>query len=149
MAAYHGKNATAFFHLTGGDAGGVTGYVAFDTITSWTYTLTADTADATGMSANGRLKVAGLAAGTASVTCVYDSSSLVQLDESDNAVYVANTSGIQIQLLRDGTDASKGLLSGAVLNGGPVQGQDIDGTPIITYNFILTGTPTGTTTAGS
>lgn len=147
--SYHGKNATAFYHLTGGAADGIAGYVEFAKIRSWTYTLTATTADATGMSANGRSKVAGLASGTASIECVYDSASLVQLDESDNNVYVQNSTGIQIQLLRDGTDASKGLLSGAVMTGGPALGQGIDGTPTITYNFILTGTPTGSVTAGS
>jgi hypothetical protein len=101
------------------------------------------------MAAHGRTAVPGIAAGTATITCVYDDATFAQIDETDNNLYVQNTSGIQIQLLRDGTDASKGLLSGAILNGGPAVSQDIDGTPTITYNFILTGTPTGTTTAGT
>jgi hypothetical protein len=148
MASYHGKNSTAFFHLTGGNADGSTGYVEFVNIRSWTCTLTAATADTTGMGANGRTQVAGLIGGTASVECGYDNATYVQLDESDNAVYTANSTGIQLQLLRDATDASKGYMGGVICTGVNVS-QSIDDIPIITYNFQWTGTVTSTTTAGT
>lgn len=148
MAAYHGKTAKAFFHLTGGNADGSTGYVQFTKIRSWTCTLTAGLADTTGMSANGRTQAAGIIGGTASVTCVYDGTKYLEIDESDNAAYVANTSGIQLQLLRDATDASKGYMGGVILTSVAVD-QSIDDTPIITYNFQWTGVVSATTTAGT
>lgn len=148
MANYHGKDSRAFFHLTGGNVDGSTGYVAFTDIRSWTCTLNAATADITGMSANGRTRVAGLKGGTCSVECVYDDATFIQIDETDNNTYVENTSGIQVQLLRTSADAAKGYMGGAILTSVNT-GTSIDDTPIVTYNFTWTGTVIGTTTAGT
>lgn len=142
MANYHGKNAKAYFKIGAGAES------LFDTIRSWTCTLNAATADGTGMSANGRTRVAGINEGTCSVECVYQDDAYIQLDESDNAVYEAGVTGIKIELLRTGANASKGYAGGAILTGVNV-GTAIDGTPIITYNFQWTGTVSGTTTAGT
>ena len=153
MAAYHGKNATAFFHPTGGHASGAdnnesNSYVKIDNVRSWTCTLNCATADTTGMAANGRLQAVGLKSGTASVECVYDGAVLVQLDESTNGTYVANTSGIQLQLLRTIYDADKGYMGGVILTSVDVS-TSIDGTPIVTYNFNWVGTVSATTTVGT
>jgi len=147
MAAsiYHGKTSEAHFSVNGGVA-----FTQFTTCRSWTVTLTAATADATGMAAanTGRINVAGIISGTAAVECVYDGTTYVQLDESDNATYVAGTSGIELDLLRDATDASFGYNGGAQCTGVNV-GVAIDGTPTVTYNFVWTGTVTKTVESGT
>lgn len=136
-AIYHGKTSEAHFSVDGGGT-----FTQFTTCRSWTVTLTAATADATGMAATtGRLNIAGIISGTASVECVYDGTTYVQLDESDNATYAAGSAGIELDLLRDATDASFGYNGGAQCTG-VVVGVAIDGTPTVTYNFVWTGTVT-------
>lgn len=142
-AAYHGKTAIPYFQLAAG------AWTAFTSPRSWTVTLTAATADATGMGATtGRINVAGIISGTASVECVYDSAKYVELDESDNDTYAVGTTGIGLELLRDLTDASLGYKGGVQCTGVNV-GVASDGTPIITYNFIFTDTITDVVTQGT
>lgn len=144
MASFHGKHAKAFFSINGG-----TSFTEFTNVRSWTCTLNAETADTTGMAATtGRTRVPGVNNGTCSIECVYDDASYVQVDESDNDIYVASTSGIAIELLRDATDASKGYAGGAQCTGVEV-GTSIDGTPIITYNFEWVSTVSATVTSGT
>jgi len=146
MAAgvYHGKASEAHFSIDGGVS-----FTQFTTCRSWTVTLTAATADATGMAATtGRINLAGIISGTASVECVYDGATYVQLDESDNATYAAGSSGIELDLLRTGTNADFGYNGGAQCTG-VVVGVAIDGTPTVTYNFVWTGTVTKTVEEGA
>ena len=142
MAAYHGKDARAYFTLADGAA------TAFVLVRSWTCTLNCATADTTGMAANGRLQAVGLKSGTCSVECTYDGATYAQVDETDNNVYSAGVTGIKVELLRTTADAAKGYSGGAICTSVDVS-TSIDGTPIITYNFMWTGTVTATTTAGT
>ena len=139
---YHGKTAEAYFTI---GAGSIT---AFDTVLSWTCTLTAATAPTVGMGDSGTTVVAGLNSGTCSITCVYDGTKYVQLDEADNAVYVADTTGIEIELLRTAYDSDFGYIGGAICTGVTVD-EPADGTPTITYNFQWTGAVTKTVTGGA
>ena len=142
-APYHGKSSEAHFSVNGGVA-----FTQFTICRGWTVTLTAATADATGMAATtGRINLPGINSGTASVECVYDAATFAQLDESDNATYVAATSGIELDLLRTGTNADFGYNGGAQCTG-VVLGEGTDGVATITYNFIWTGTVTKTVEEG-
>ena len=133
MAAFHGKSAMAWFRIADG------AWTQFTRVRSWTCSLTAATADTTGMAATtGRTRIAGLNSGTCSIECVYDSTTLIQVDETDNDVFAADTTGIQIELYRDGTDASKGYHGGAQCTGVDVS-VAMDDTPIVTYNFQWVG----------
>jgi len=140
---YHGKTAIPWFQIAAG------AWTAFTSPRSWTVTLTAATADATGMGATtGRINLAGIITGTASVECVYDGTKYVELDESDNDVYSAGATGIGLELLRDLTNVSLGYKGGVQCTGVNV-GVATDSTPIITYNFIFTGTITDVVTQGT
>jgi len=142
-AIFHGKAGQVWFKLA---AGALTQMTA---VRSWSSTLNVSVADTTAMAATtGRTRVVGIKSGTATVEAVYDGTKYVQLDESDNAVWVEDTTGIELQLLRDATDASKGYKGGAMCTGVSV-GVAIDGTPIITYNFTWYGTVTSTVDAGT
>ena len=96
----------------------------------------------------GRINLAGIITGTASVECVYDGTKYVELDESDNDVYSAGATGIGLELLRDLTNVSLGYKGGVQCTGVNV-GVATDSTPIITYNFIFTGTITDVVTQGT
>jgi len=132
---FHGKTASAWFQ-----SGGPGGQVAITGVRSWSCTLNVSVADASAMAATtGRTRVVGIKSGTITIEAVYDGTKYVQLDESDNAAFVDDTTGIEIQLLRDATNASLGYKGAAMCTGVSV-GVAIDGTPIITYNFTWIGT---------
>ncbi len=141
-AIYHGKGSTAFFSINGGQA-----FTAFTTVRSWSCTLTTAAADTTGMAAaTGRTRIAGLHSGTATVECVYDATTYIQVDEADNALYAAGSTGVELDLIRflgTGGNADGGYNGGAMVTSVDIS-VAMDDTPTVTYNFEWVGAVTTT-----
>ncbi len=130
---YHGRSSWATFKASGG------AFVALVNVIEWSYTLTCATAESTATHASntGKTREAGFTGGIATVTCHLAGDAAID----EGAVG-------QLQLLRDATDASKGLFGGVLCIGVDV-GVDKDGIETITYTFQLTGILTGTVTEGT
>ena len=143
MAAstYHGKKCAAWFSTDGG-----TTYTAFTILKGWSTTLTSPTSDGTPAhtSNTGRIRVAGIPSGTCTITCDYDSTTYVQVDESDNA----GANGIKIQVSRTGVNADGGY-AGTVICTSAKATTSKDGTNQLVYSFTFTGTISNTITEGT
>lgn len=143
---YHGKTAEAYFTVNGGS-----NWIQFTAVRSWTCTLNVDTADTTAMAATtGRTRIGGIPGGTCSIECVYDDTKFIELDESDNALWVTGApgTGIGIELLRTSLNADFGYEGVAHCTGVNCD-VALDGTPTVTYNFIWVGEVTEVVTQGS
>lgn len=143
MAAsiYHAKKIQAWFSTDDGLT-----WTAFTALRSWSVALSVPTSDVTpiGDVNIGRLRLAGIPTGTATIECYYDSTNKIQVDESDNA----GPDGIKIELSRDGTNASLGY-AGNVLCTSVSVGVDGTSTETVTYNFTFTGPVIATITQGT
>ena len=127
-AFYHGKSSLAYWNTS-----------ALVSVTDWSCTLTADTAETTAMAAGnyGKTRLAGFNSGTASVTCLATGDS--EVGEGDSHV---------LELLRGAANALGGYAGTATCTGWSFS-EDKDGVATITYNFMWDGEVINTVTEGS
>ena len=113
--------------------------VAFTTCTSWTCTLECQTAETTAKSTSttGRTRAAGLKGGSATVTCVGSGDLIIEKGATGT-----------LELLRDGTNASKGYTGEAVCTGTETT-TGKDNVERTVYSFVWDGEVSGTVTEGT
>jgi len=126
-AKYHGRKSEAYWDT-----------VKLEQVTEWSVVLNLATVDASVMHATktGKSRAAGFKGGTASVNCYLEGDNAI--DEGTKAV---------LELLRDGTNASKGYKGTAICTS-VEDGAEIDGVETVTYNFQFNGEITNVVTEG-
>lgn len=146
MAAsiFHGKAGNAYFSTDGGAS-----FTVFTHVVSWTCTLTAAVADTSAMGQTLKTGITGILSGTAAIECIYDSATFAQIDETDNvAAWSDGATGLEIELLRDLTDASLGYQGRAKVESVVIDTSE-DDRPTITYNMRFVSTVVSTVSAGT
>jgi len=126
MATYFGSDGDCKVVTTGGSPASI------GELLSWSLTMTSDTVDSTTMGLTNRTYVAGLATGTASISCYLDPDNAAQVD-------LLQRDSVDAEFYSEGNTSGDVKLSGTFIVTSVAKGTTHDGLATLEAELQLTG----------